>query len=206
MGTTSPLTRVRRIAWVAAALAAVAGVAIVLGELQQSSRSGASLPGAARIGGPFTLTSHQGKPFSSDSLAGKPYLIFFGFTHCPDICPTTLLEMTNHLADLGAKADGLNVLFVTVDPARDTPEHLARYLSAFDSRIIGLTGSQAEIDAVRKLYRAYAEKVPGKDGDYTMNHTASVYLMDRTGTLVSTMTFEEAETTRRQKLAKLLER
>ena len=206
MASTSGLARVRKYAWIAVALAALAGAAVLLGEVQRSAQTGASPPGAARIGGPFTLTSHTGERFSSDSLAGKPYLIFFGFTHCPDICPTTLLEVTQHLAELGPKADTLNVLFVTVDPARDTPEHLGRYLSAFDKRIIGLTGSEAETDAVRKLYRAYAEKVPGKDGDYTMNHTASVYLMDRAGNLASTMVFEESEPVRRQKIAKLLER
>jgi len=206
MGTTSALTKVRRIAWAAAALAAVAGAAILLGDLQQSNRNGATLPGAARIGGPFTLTSHEGQRYSSESLAGRPHLVFFGFTHCPDVCPTTLLEVTRHMEELGPKADRLVALFITVDPARDTPELLKTYLSAFDKRIIGLTGTEAELAEVRKLYRAYAEKVPGKDGGYTMNHTASVYLMDRTGNLVSTMTFEESETVRTQKLAKLLER
>lgn len=205
MASTSPLASVRRYAWIAAAVAAVIGAAVLLGELRQSARN-TTLPGAARIGGPFTLTSHDGKRFSSDSLAGRPHLVFFGFTHCPDICPTTLLEVTNHLAELGPKADQLAALFITVDPARDTPEHLARYLSAFDKRIIGLTGTEAETDAVRKLYRAYAEKVPGKDGDYTMNHTASVYLMDRSGALASTMTFEENEDVRRKKIARLLDR
>ena len=209
MASTRPgaLRSVRLVAWAAiAVLAAVVGLHL-LGQAQKAQQSGRALPGAATIGAPFELTRTDGTRFSSATLAGKPYAIFFGFTHCPDICPTTLLEMTIHMKALGKRTEELNVLFVSVDPERDTPEHLKLYMSAFDPRIIGLTGSVAEITAVAKSYRVFYEKVPSKDGsDYTMNHTASVYLMDKSGSLVSTLSFQEPEDSRQKKLENLLNR
>ena len=203
----SPMKTIRLVAWAAVAVLAIGAAAMLLGEAQKAQQAGQSLPGAARIGGPFELTKTDGTPFSSDALAGKPYAIFFGFTHCPDICPTTLLEMSNHLMTLGDKAKNLNVVFVTIDPERDTPELLKRYLSAFDERIIGLTGSGKDVSKVAKSYRVFYEKVPSKDGDdYTMNHTASVYLMGKNGNLVSTLSFQEPEESRQKKLENLLSR
>jgi len=114
--------------------------------------------------------------------------------------------MTKHLDELGPKADTLKVLFVTVDPDRDTPEHLKTYLSAFDDRIVGLTGNEKQVASAIKAYRVFAEKVPTSDGDYTMNHTATVYLFDGKGTLASTLSWEEDENTRLAKLARLAER
>jgi protein SCO1/2 len=208
MATNSGLLRkIRLAAWAAVAVLSVGSAMYLLSEAQRAQRTSIALPGAASIGGAFELTDTDGNRFSSASLAGKPYAIFFGFTNCPDICPTTLLEMTNHLKALGAKADGLNVIFVSVDPERDTPEHLKLYLSAFDPRIIGLTGTNDEVAKVAKSYRVFYEKVPSKDGtDYTMNHTASVYLMDKTGNLVSTLSFQEPEESRQKKLENLLSR
>jgi protein SCO1/2 len=201
------LKKIRLAAWAAVAVLSVGSAMYLLGEAQRAQRTGISLPGAARIGAAFELTGTDGNRFSSASLAGKPYAIFFGFTNCPDICPTTLLEMTNHLKALGDKADGFNVLFVSVDPERDTPEHLKLYLSAFDPRIIGLTGTNDEVAKIAKSYRVFYEKVPSKDGtDYTVNHTASVYLMDKTGNLVSTLSFQEPEASRQKKLENLLSR
>jgi protein SCO1/2 len=201
------LKKIRLAAWAAVAVLSVGSAMYLLSEAQRAQRTSIALPGAASIGGAFELTDTDGNRFSSASLAGKPYAIFFGFTNCPDICPTTLLEMTNHLKALGANADGLNVLFVSVDPERDTPEHLKLYLSAFDPRIIGLTGTNDEVAKVAKSYRVFYEKVPSKDGtDYTMNHTASVYLMDKTGNLVSTLSFQEPEESRQKKLENLLSR
>jgi protein SCO1/2 len=201
------LKKIRLAAWAAVAVLSVGSAMYLLGEAQRAQRTGIAIPGAARIGAAFELTGTDGNRFSSASLAGKPYAIFFGFTNCPDICPTTLLEMTNHLKALGDKADGFNVLFVSVDPERDTPEHLKLYLSAFDPRIIGLTGTNDEVAKVAKSYRVFYEKVPSKDGtDYTMNHTASVYLMDKTGNLVSTLSFQEPEESRQKKLENLLSR
>jgi len=201
------MKKIRLAAWTAIAVLAVGYGMYMLGEAQKAQQSRLALPGAARIGAPFELTRTDDSRFSSKVLAGKPYAIFFGFTHCPDICPTTLMEMTEHLQALGTKADDINVLFVTVDPTRDTAEHLKVYLSAFEPRIIGLTGTPEEIDAVAKSYRVFYEKVPSKDGsDYTMNHTASVYLMDRNGNLVSTLSFQEPQETRQQKIEKVLSR
>ena len=200
------LSRIRLALWGLVAIAIFAAGALLLGNLQEAARQGASLPGAARLGGDFELVDHNGNAFSSQALKGKPHAIFFGFTHCPDICPTTLFEMTKHLDELGPKADTLKVLFVTVDPDRDTPEHLKTYLSAFDDRIVGLTGNEKQVASAIKAYRVFAEKVPTSDGDYTMNHTATVYLFDGKGTLASTLSWEEDENTRLAKLARLAER
>ncbi len=130
------------------------------------------------IGGPFTLTDQNGKTVTDQDFRGATHLVFFGFTHCPDVCPTTLQQISDVLAALGPKAEGMKVAFVTVDPERDTPEALKDYLSSFDPRIVGLTGSPEQVAATVKAYRGYAKKVPGKDGDYVMEHTALVYVMN----------------------------
>lgn len=159
---------------------------------------------AVDIGGPFTLVTHKGDTLSDQDLTGQPYAVFFGFTHCPEICPTTLWEMSEALKQLGPDAERLRVLFISVDPMRDTPEFLDNYLQSFDPRIVGLTGSEEEIAAVGKGYRAYWEKVPTEDGDYTMNHTASIYLMDGRGQFVGTIAYGEQQSVRMEKLRKLL--
>ena len=192
---------IRVVAWGAVAGAVRAGL-LHLGYLKDSR---AQLPGAARFGAPFQLTSHEGRPFSSGQLEGKPYALFFGFTNCPDVCPTTLLEMSNHLAALGPDGDSLTVLFITVDPERDTAEHLKAYLASFDPRIVGLTGNLVEIASVVHAYHAFYEKVPTSSG-YTMNHTATVYLIDRKGGLAGTLNHREPEGTQREKLRRLLAR
>jgi protein SCO1 len=153
----------------------------------------------------FELTDHNGQPFSSAALAGQPYAVFFGFTHCPDVCPTTLLEMSNALQRLGADADRLRVVFVTVDPERDTPEQLQQYLDSFDPRIIGLTGSQQKIAAAAKGWNAFHNKIPEGDGSYTVVHSAYVYLMDRNNRLTGTMGFQETEDEQVAKLKALIE-
>src|SRR6185436_11893648 len=108
----------------------------------------------SHVAGNFELTDHNGKPFSSAALAGVPYAIFFGVTNCPDVCLTTLLLLSNALARLGADADRLRVLLVTVDPEQDTPEQLRKYLSSFDAHILALTGTPEQIDATAKLWKA----------------------------------------------------
>lgn len=206
MAAKSPLARIRLALWGLVALAVLIGGALLLGNLQEAARQGTSLPGAARFGGDFELVDQNGNVFSSTALKGKPHAIFFGFTHCPDICPTTLFEMTKHLEALGDKADRLKVLFITVDPARDTPEQLKQYLSAFDPRIVGLSGSEAQIADVTKKFRIVAEKVGTSDGDYTMNHTATVFLFDSNGKLASTLSWQEDAATRTAKLERLFAR
>jgi protein SCO1/2 len=145
---------------------------------------------ASSVGGPFTLTSMTGQRVSDRDLQGAPLLVFFGFTHCPDICPTKLMELSEVFRAAGDKAGKARAAFITVDPARDTPEIMKSYLASFDDRIIGLTGSQDEIDAVVKAYRAYARRVPTSGGDYTMDHTALVYLMDRRGQFIGAFNLE----------------
>ncbi|TCU66696.1 protein SCO1/2 [Bradyrhizobium sp. R2.2-H] len=139
----------------------------------------------AAIGGPFQLTDQNGKAVTDKSLKGKPTLIFFGYTHCPDVCPTSLFEMSEVLRVMGKDADKVNAVFISVDPERDTPATMKDYLSSFDPHLEGLSGDPAETAKVISAYRVYAKKVPTKDGDYTMDHTALIYLMDRDGRFVS---------------------
>ena len=139
----------------------------------------------AAIGGPFQLTDQNGKAVTDKSLKGKPTLIFFGYTHCPDVCPTSLFEISEVLRSLGKDADKVNAVFISVDPERDTPAIMKDYLSSFDPHLEGLSGDPAETAKVITSYRVYAKKVPTKDGDYTMDHTALIYLMDRDGRFVS---------------------
>ncbi|WP_025032567.1 SCO family protein [Bradyrhizobium sp. DOA9] len=139
----------------------------------------------AAIGGPFQLTDQNGKAVTDKSLKGKPTLIFFGYTHCPDVCPTSLFEISEVLRALGRDADKVNAIFISVDPERDTPATMKDYLSSFDPHLQGLSGDPAETAKVITSYRVYAKKVPTKDGDYTMDHTALIYLMDRDGRFVS---------------------
>jgi len=139
----------------------------------------------AAIGGPFQLTDQAGQTVTDQSLQGRPTLIFFGFTHCPDVCPTSLFEMSQVLRAMGANADRVNAYFISVDPERDNQEAMRDYLSSFDPHLKGLTGNAEAVAKVISEYRVYARKVPLKDGDYTMDHTALIYLMDRDGKFVS---------------------
>jgi protein SCO1 len=139
----------------------------------------------AAIGGPFELTDQTGQPVTEKNLQGRPTLIFFGFTHCPDVCPTELFEISEVLRAMGTDADRVNAYFVSVDPERDTKAAMKDYLSSFDPHLKGLTGDPAAVAKIITDYRVYAKKVPLKDGDYTMDHTALIYLMDRDGKFVS---------------------
>ncbi|HZN30303.1 MAG TPA: SCO family protein [Xanthobacteraceae bacterium] len=139
----------------------------------------------AAIGGPFELTDQNGRTVTERDLKGRPFLVFFGFTRCPDICPTTLFEVSEIMRALGKDADRVGALFITVDPERDTPAALKDYLSSFDPHLAGLTGEPAAVAAVAKAYRVYFKKVPLDQGGYTMDHTAIVYLMDKDGRFVS---------------------
>jgi protein SCO1/2 len=139
----------------------------------------------AAVGGPFHLEDQNGRIISDADMKGKPFLVFFGFTHCPDICPTTLFDISQILHTLGPDADRAGALFITVDPDRDTPAVLKDYLSNFDPHLRGLTGDPASVNAAIKAYRVYAKKVPLDNGDYTMDHTAMVYLMDKDGHFVA---------------------
>jgi protein SCO1 len=139
----------------------------------------------AAIGGPFQLTDQAGETVTDKNLEGKPTLIFFGFTHCPDVCPTSLFEISEVLRAMGTDADRVNAYFISVDPDRDTAAAMKDYLSSFDPHLKGLVGDSTAVAKVTSEYRVYAKKVPLKDGDYTMDHTSLVYLMDRDGRFVS---------------------
>jgi protein SCO1/2 len=139
----------------------------------------------AQIGGPFRLTDQNGHAMTDQDLKGKPFLVFFGFTHCPDVCPTTLFDVSEVLRSLGADADRTAALFITVDPERDNAAALKDYLSSFDPHLRGLTGDAEALAAVAKEYRVYYKKVLLDGGDYTMDHTAIVYLMDKDGRFVA---------------------
>ncbi len=168
----------------AAFLVGLAGVFAVVFVLIRP-QAGAIAPSAAAIGGPFRLVDQDGRTVTDGDLKGEPTLVFFGFTHCPDVCPTTLMELSDVLDKLGGDAARVHALFITVDPERDTPAELKDYLSSFNPHLTGLTGDPAAVTGVAKSYRVYVKKVPLDNGDYTMDHTALVYLMDKNGRFVT---------------------
>lgn len=191
-------------AWAAvAALAVVSGV-LVYQQTAGNQNSGALIEPLSAIGGPFEMVNGNGETVTDQTFAGKPTLMFFGFTYCPDVCPTTLSELQGWMEALGEDAGGLNYAFVTVDPERDTPDVMRDYVWAFDKRITPLTGSREQVDAMIKAYRVYAKKVPLDDGDYTMDHSAAVYLMDSDNRFVGTIAYGEDEETALKKLHRLI--
>jgi protein SCO1/2 len=164
----------------------VAGLGLFLGAIfVATGLAPGPVVGTAGIGGPFRLVDQNGKPFTDRDMQGKPYLVFFGYTHCPDVCPTTLFEMSQLFRKLGPQADRVGALFITVDPARDTAAALKEYMASFDPHLRGLTGDPKAIDAAIRDYRVYAKKVPLEGGNYEMDHTAIVYLMDKDGLFVA---------------------
>lgn len=189
-----PLRIVRYSLWTVVALVLVA-VAIYAYELQRGGSGG--------IGGPFTLTDQHGDTVTEAALKGHPSAIFFGYTFCPDVCPTTLVDAGNWLKALGPDGDKLKFYFVTVDPERDTEAQMAAYLGAFDPRIVGLTGSRPAIDQILKDYRVYSKKV-GDGPDYTMDHTATVYLLDDKARFVGTVDYQEKDDEALAKLKRLV--
>jgi protein SCO1/2 len=132
----------------------------------------------------FALTDHTGKPRTLADYKGKVVLVFFGYTQCPDVCPTTMAEMASVMQKLGPQADQVQVLFITLDPERDTRQLLASYVPAFDKRFVGLYGTPEQTAKVAKDFKVFYSKVPGKEpGSYTIDHTAGTYAYDREGRL-----------------------
>ncbi|MEM9329834.1 MAG: SCO family protein [Pseudomonadota bacterium] len=158
-----------------------------------------------KIGGPFELINHNGEPVTEAILKDRRHAIFFGFTHCPDICPTTLLQAAGWLKDLGPDAEKLDFYFVTVDPERDTPEVMKDYVSAFDPRITGITGTQKAVSKALKDYKVYANRVELEDDDYTMDHSAFVMLFRTDGSFQGTISFDEQDDIAIAKLRRLVE-
>lgn len=145
----------------------------------------------AMIGGPFQLVGPDGRQTTDKDFLGRPLLVFFGYTHCPDVCPTAMFQISEIFAALEPDAK-VNALFVTVDPERDTPQVLKSYIASFDKRIVGLSGERPAVEAAIRAYRVYAKKIPGSTGDYTMDHTAIVYLMDKKGRFVAPFNIDRA--------------
>jgi protein SCO1/2 len=139
--------------------------------------------GTALIGGPFTMTDHNGRRVTDKDFLGKPMLVSFGFTFCPDVCPAQLLKISQAVPLLGEKGKDIQLVFVTVDPARDTPEALKNYLSNFAPGYVGLTGSPEDVAAIARAYRVYHAKVDNANApdSYTMDHSSIIYLMDAKG-------------------------
>lgn len=187
---------VRLALWAIVAVVAAWAVWLALGKGGPQS--------VARFGGEFELTASNGKTLTEKDLLGKPHLVFFGFTHCPEVCPTTLYEVSGWMEEIGEPAKDLNIYFFSVDPERDTPEILANYLSPFGDRVIGLTGSPQQVDKAAKGYHIYYKKVPTDDGSYTMDHTARISLMKADGSLMSTIAWNENSDIALEKIRNLL--
>lgn len=197
-------------AWAVVAIIAFVAAALALGWWQvdgpgrvQANSGGIEIKGLPQIGGPFTLVDHRGKIVTEKDFLGKPTLVFFGFTYCPEVCPTTLFEITSRLQKLGPDADRLRVLFITADPERDTPEQMALYLQSFDPRIVGLSGSREQIDKAVAAYKVIAKKVPQEDGNYTIDHTASTFMMDKNGKFFGLIDYHDKEDAALAKMRRL---
>jgi protein SCO1/2 len=137
------------------------------------------------LGGPFTLTDQDGMKRSDAEFRGKYMLVFFGYTFCPDVCPTTLAVMSAALDKMGPAAERIVPIFISVDPTRDTPETLKSYLSAFGTRFVGLTGSEDEITSVTRAYRVYVQAHKDQGANYAVDHSGVVYLMDKAGAFLA---------------------
>jgi protein SCO1 len=165
--------------------------------------SPAERPRAALIGGAFALEDGAGKTISDQTLRGRPFLVYFGYTHCPDVCPTELARISDILGKMGDKS--IPALFITVDPERDTPKLMQDYVSSFNSAIVGLSGSPRAVEATEKTFRVYARKgQPQPDGDYSMDHSSIVYLMDKNGAFVEAFNVERPPEEAAKELEKYL--
>lgn len=176
------------------------GVLLLMRSASVSPQEGASVQSS--FGGPFTLVDSNGKPFPSERLLGKPYAMYFGFTRCGDVCPTTLSRMVKLRQQLGGE-DKFNIVFVTIDPANDGPKEVGQYATLFNSPIIGLTGSEAQIDAVKKQFGIYAQPQPNAPMGQQMTHSAIVLLFDRDGKFVTTISPDEPDPDALAKLRQL---
>ncbi len=188
----------RYILWAMVGAAGAFGAALFM---QQREGNVTLLPDI-KLGQPFALVDQNNAPITEAAMAGKPFVLFFGFTHCPEVCPTTLYELTGWFETLGDEAKDVGGFFVSVDPERDTPDVLKDYLSSFP-RITGLTGNPDEIEKLTSAWKIYAKKVPLDGGGYTMDHTASIFLVKADGSLMGTISYGESPETALAKLKRL---
>jgi protein SCO1/2 len=182
-----------------AAGALLVAIGIVFGQFIRHSSELDPVP----VGGPFELVDQDDHAVNDKSFLGRPSVILFGYTSCPDVCPTTLMDVSNWLKAIGTLADKLNVLFISIDPERDTPNHLREFLSSFDPRIRGLTGTTKQIAAVAKEFRVYYKRVEESDGSYSMDHSGAVYLMDKAGNFVAPLSFQTEDAVAIERLRSL---
>ena len=196
------MRRIRIGLWLLVGLVALAVVVIAL-KPKPADGPIISSQSMTEIGGPFTLTGPDGKPFSSARLAGKPYALFFGFTHCPDVCPTTLARLARLRTQLGKGDDSFAIVLISVDPERDTPTEMARYAGLFGTPVIALTGSPAAIDRIKTQFGVYSAKVPQAGADYGVDHTATVFLIDEAGKFAATVAPDEGDDAASAKLERL---
>ena len=198
------MSTVRLILWIAVAIALFGlGAIAVSGYSLRAGSETAFRPGKP-LGGEFSLIDQRGEPVTEAIFRGKPSVTLFGFTHCPDVCPTGLMEMAKWAEELGPDAEKLSFIFVTVDPERDKPQVLSDYIEAFSPRIVGITGDPDAVNAMTKDYKIYSKKVPVEGGDYVMDHTASMILQDADGNFAGTIASGEAHETGLAKLKKLV--
>ncbi|MDQ3077222.1 MAG: SCO family protein [Pseudomonadota bacterium] len=197
------MARLRLVLWLLVGIALLGIVWLASRPLPMPGPQTATEMPLATIGGPFTLVGSDGQPFSNAKLAGKPYAIFFGFTHCPDVCPTTLARLAKLRRQLGQGDDEFAIVFVSVDPERDGPREVGAYTELFDTPVIGLTGSPAQIEQVKKQFSVYSAKAPQEGGGYSVEHTATVFLMDKAGKFVATLAPEEGEAVALDKLRRV---
>lgn len=203
----STLKTVRTVLWTLVGVAAVgAGALWYTGQSTPTTSSTrlVEAPSAPYGAGDYRLVTHDGTETDASLFVGQPSMVFFGFTHCPDVCPTTLADMKHWFAELGDDAGDLGAYFVTIDPERDTPEVLADYVGWVDERIIGVTGEADQIEAAAKAWGVHADRIPLENGDYTMSHTASVFLLDSAGRFFGTIAYEESSETAIGKLRRLM--
>ncbi len=182
----------------------IAGLAAFMLWPRQPAKPAVQADYASAFGGPFRLTDQNGRTVTEQTLKGKPFAIFFGFTRCAEVCPTTLHTMAQLRKKLGSDGDRMNLVFVSLDPEHDKPADIGQYLTLFDTPIIGLTGTAPELDRIAKAYRIYYKKVPIEGSDYVIDHTATVFLMDRNGGFSGTISYDEDAKVRLEKLARLV--
>jgi len=198
----SHLKQVRILLWLLVALAIAGAAALFLIPKKSPPMGSVTSVTAKDFGGPFTLTGGDGQPFSSASLAGKPYAIYFGFTRCGDVCPTTLGRLVKLRGQAGGEK-AINIVFVTIDPTNDGPKEVGQYAGLFNSPIIGLTGSPEQIARVKKQYGIFAQPSPHPMAGKEMEHTATVLLFDREGKLASTIATDEPDSAALAKMKRL---
>jgi protein SCO1/2 len=193
------ISKLRIVLWALVGLAAIGGILLALQPRSPITRETA----LGAVGGPFTLTGSDGKPFSSAKLNGRPAAIFFGFTHCPDVCPTTLARLVKLRKELGKGDEAMSIVFISVDPERDGPVEVGSYATLFNAPVIGLTGSPTDIERVKKQFGIYSARVEQPGGGYSVDHSAAVFLMDRDGKFVATLSPEEGDAVALDKLRRI---